>query len=75
MEDIGDNANSSSQDVDFVEDEIGINLLQELFTVETMNSKSTGAELIEFINSLPAGRTKYHRGLTSNRILKALKNH
>ena len=74
MEDVGDNANSSNQDDDFIEDNIGVDLLQELFTVEVMNSKDTGAEVIEFINSLPTGRTKYHRGLTSNRVLKALKS-
>ena len=74
MEDVGDNANSSNQDDDFIEDNVGVDLLQELFTVEVMNSKDTGAEVIEFINSLPTGRTKYHRGLTSNRVLKALKN-
>ena len=62
------------EDDDGIEDNIGMNLLQEQFTIETMNSKDTGAEIIDFINSLPPGRTKYHKGLTSNRVLKALKN-
>ena len=41
MEDVGDNANSSNQDDDFIEDNVGVDLLQELFTVEVMNSKDT----------------------------------
>ena len=41
------------EDDDGIEDNIGMNLLQEQFTIETMNSKDTGAEIIDFINSLP----------------------
>ena len=39
------------EDDDGIEDNIGMNLLQEQFTIETMNSKDTGAEIISFITS------------------------
>ena len=35
------------EDDDGIEDNIGMNLLQEQFTIETMNSKDTGAEIIQ----------------------------
>ena len=46
----------------------------ELFTVENMNSKSAGAQIVEFLNGLPLGRAVRHRALTCNRVIKALKS-
>ena len=48
--------------------------LSSMFTIERMNSMNTGANLLEFLNSIPTGRTMYHRGLTFTRVLKSMKN-
>lgn len=61
--------------IDNVEEEGGDSAVDPklLFTDEAMNSISDGQGILDFVATLPQGRTMYHRGLTMNRTLKEMK--